>query len=147
MPTYIRELIKKLKHTPPEKPVHAPHRWSEPVYGQKVQYAKDIDSTPYLDDKGKRRIQSVVGSCLYYCRALDGTIHTALNDIGYQQAKPAANTKVEADWLLDYLCTHPDAQLKFVASDMVLWVDSDAAYLVKPGAKSRMAGFYYLSTS
>jgi len=111
-----------------------------------VQYAKAIDSAPYLDAKGIRRIQSIVGSCLYYCRAVDGTIHTALNDIGTQQAKPTTNTKIEADWLLDYLYTHPDAQLKFNASDMILWVDSDAAYLVKPGAKSRMAGFYYLST-
>ena len=105
-----------------------------------------MDSAPYLDAKGIRRIQSIVGSCLYYCRALDGTIHPALNDIGTQQAKPTTNTKIEADWLLDYLYTHPDAQLKFNASDMVLWVDSDAAYLVKPGAKSRMAGFYYLSS-
>ena len=27
-----------------------------------------------------------------------------------------------------------------------MWVDSDAAYLVKPGAKSRTDGFYYLSS-
>ena len=146
MPNYDRELLKKLKHTPPKNPVHAPHRWSELVYGQKIQYAKELDSAPYLDAKGIRRVQSIVGSCLYYCRAVDGTLHPALNDIGTQQAKPTANTKIETDWLLDYLYTHPDAQLKFHASDMILWVDSDAAYLVKPGAKSRMAGFYYLST-
>ena len=47
---------------------------------------------------------------------------------------------------MDYLHTHPDAVLLFKASDMILYVDSDAAYLVKPNAKSRMAGFYYLST-
>ena len=29
---------------------------------------------------------------------------------------------------------------------MILWVDSDAEYLVKPGAKSQMAGFYSLSS-
>ena len=84
MPNYIRELLKKFKHNPPTKPVHAPHRWSEPVYDQKVQYTKDIDSAPHLDAKGTRRIQPTVGSCLYYCRAIDGTINTALNDIGTQ---------------------------------------------------------------
>ena len=77
---------------------------------------------------------------------MDGTILTLLNDIGTQQEKPTKNTNVEADWLLNYLHTHPDAKLLFKASDMVLWVDSDAAYLVKPEAKSRMAGFYYLSS-
>ena len=35
MPNYIKELLKKLKYTSPAKPVHAPHKWSEPVYGQK----------------------------------------------------------------------------------------------------------------
>ena len=146
MPNYIKELLKKLKHTPPTKPVHAPHKWSEPAYGQKIQYAKTTDSSPFLNEKGKRRIQSIVGSCLYYGRAMDGTILTSLNDIGSQQAQPTENTKIEADWLLDYLHTHPDAVLLFKSRDMVLWVDSDAAYLVKPNAKSRMAGFYYLST-
>ena len=49
-------------------------------------------------------------------------------------------------WLLNYLHTHPDAVLIFKASNMVLWVDPDAAYLVKPNTKSRMPGFYYVST-
>ena len=146
MPNYIKELLKKLKHTAPLKPVHAPHAWTEPAYGQKIQYTKEADQSPYLDTKGIRRIQSIVGSCLYYGRAMDGTILTSLNDIGTQQAQPTQNKNAEADWLLDYLHTHPDAELLFKASDMVLWVDSDAAYLVKPGAKSRMAGFYYLSS-
>ena len=35
MPNYIKALLKKLKHTPPARPVHAPHKWSEPAYGQK----------------------------------------------------------------------------------------------------------------
>jgi len=146
MPNYIKALLKKLKHTPPARPVHAPHKWSEPAYGQKIQYAKPADSSPLLNEKGIRRIQSIVGSCLYYGRAMDGTILTSLNDIGSQQAKPTEDTNQEAAWLLDYLHTHPDAVLLFKASDMILYVDSDAAYLVKPNAKSRMAGFYYLST-
>ena len=47
---------------------------------------------------------------------------------------------------MDYLHTHPDTVLLFKASHMLLWVDSDAAYLVKSNAKNRMARFYYLST-
>ena len=82
MPNYIKALLKNLKHTPPAKPVHAPHKWLEPAYGQKKQYAKPADSSPLLNEKGIRRIQSIVGSCLYYGRAVDGTILTALNDIG-----------------------------------------------------------------
>ena len=146
MPNYIKELLKNLKHTAPLKPVHAPHAWSKPVYGQQIQYTKAADQSHYLDVKGIRHIQSIVRFCLYYGRAMHGTILTALNDIGSQQVKPTKNTNGEAGWLLDYLYIHPDAELLFKASDMILWVNSDAAYLVKPGAKSRMVDFYYLSS-
>ena len=35
--------------------------------------------------------------------------------------------------------------MHFYASDMVLMVDSDAAYLVMPNAKSRIVGYFQLS--
>ena len=47
---------------------------------------------------------------------------------------------------LDYVTTHPDATVKFHASDMVLWAHSDASYLSEPKARSRAGGFYYLSS-
>ena len=49
--------------------------------------------------------------------------------------------------LLEYLSTYPDAKVRYYASDMILHVDSDAAYLVAPKAKSRIAGFYYCSNN
>ena len=45
---------------------------------------------------------------------------------------------------MNFLNTHDDAYLPFYASDMVLHVDSDNAYLVCPKARSRVAGYYYL---
>ena len=38
--------------------------------------------------------------------------------------------------LLDYLATHPDAKIRYHASDMVLNIHSDASYLSEIGAKS-----------
>ena len=46
---------------------------------------------------------------------------------------------------MDYMHTYNNAYLRYHASDMVLHVDSDAAYLVLPKARSRIAGFYHLS--
>ena len=57
-----------------------------------------------------------------------------------QQASPTIITKEKAEMLMDYLATHPNAVLRFKASDMRLHIDTDAAYLVAPGAKSRFAG-------
>ena len=47
--------------------------------------------------------------------------------------------------LLNYLYTHPNTKIRYHASDMQLYIDSDAAYLVAPNAKSRIAGYFYLS--
>ena len=46
---------------------------------------------------------------------------------------------------MDYAATYPNAKLRYFASDMILHVDSDAAYLVQPGARSRIAGYYILN--
>ena len=45
---------------------------------------------------------------------------------------------------MDYLATHPEAQIIYRASDMQLQIDSDAAYLVHKNAKSRTGGFHFL---
>ena len=46
---------------------------------------------------------------------------------------------------MDYMHTYSDAYIRYYASDMVLHVDSDAAYLVAPKARSRIAGYFYLA--
>ena len=47
--------------------------------------------------------------------------------------------------LLDYSSTHPNAVIKYYATDMILHMETDAAYLVAPKARSRISGFYYCS--
>jgi hypothetical protein len=46
---------------------------------------------------------------------------------------------------MDYLSTHPEAKIRCHASDMVLAVCSDAAYLVLPNARIRAAGHFFLT--
>ena len=46
--------------------------------------------------------------------------------------------------LLNYAATHPDAKVRFRASDMALHIHSDALYLSEPEAKSRVGGFFFL---
>ena len=47
--------------------------------------------------------------------------------------------------LLDYSHTYPDPKIRYHVSDMCLHLDSDAAYLVQPKARSRVVGHFYLS--
>ena len=48
--------------------------------------------------------------------------------------------------LLDYIATFPNVFIRYYKSDMVLTIDSDAAYLVQPGARSRIAGYFQLNS-
>jgi hypothetical protein len=46
---------------------------------------------------------------------------------------------------LDYCATHPDAVVRYKASDMILALHSDASHLSEPLSKSRAAGHFYLT--
>ena len=48
---------------------------------------------------------------------------------------------------MDYLHTHPDVVIQFHASDMILYIESNAAYLVLPQARSRIASIFYLNNA
>jgi hypothetical protein len=143
MPGYIKKVLARFRHIW-KKIQDAPHPWNEPAYGAHKQYA-DLDLSPNLDKELKNLIQQIVGCCLFYARAVDPTMLTPLNAISEYQADPTEITKRNVDHFLDYCATHPDAGIRYVASDMQLWCDSDAAYLVARNARSRIAGHFYLS--
>lgn len=105
----------------------------------------DDRSIPVLSPKETKHIQSITGSFLYYGRAIDYTTLLALNEIASAQAQPTSHTAQKAQHLMDYLNTYPNAYIHFYASDTILHVNTDAAYLVAPKARSCIAGYFHLS--
>ena len=93
--------MQRLQHTFPSKPQYAPHQLNVPIYGQNRQYAKPEDDSPKLDKRGITRVQSIVGSFLYYTRAIDNTLLVALNKIAATQAAPTQQTNQKITMLLD----------------------------------------------
>ena len=144
MPGYVKKVLNNHQHPPPTIPQYAPHKWNKPAYGRKTQYSPEPDTSPLLDATQKKKVQSIVGSLLYYAQAIDPSILPALNEISTEQAVPTENTMKKCNMLLDYMHTYPNARMRFTAGTMQLLVDSDAAYLVLPGAKSRFAGHFML---
>lgn len=144
---YIPSTLKRLHHKPGKIPQHSPHKYIPFQYPKKgqQQMAKQPNMIPLPKNKIKH-VQSVVGSFLYYARALDYTMIPALNEIGTTQAAPTQYTWDECEQLMDYAATYPHVIVRYYASDMILNIDSDAAYLVLPNAKSRIAGYFYLSS-
>ena len=147
MPDYVIKNLKRL-HPNPSTPQYSPHQHIPIIYGKKGtrQYAPDQDKSKLLPPNEITNIQSIVGTFLYYGRAIDNTILPALNEISNAQATPTIETKKKCTRLMDYLATYPNVYLHYHASDMHLHVESDAAYLVLPKARSRFAGYYHLTS-
>lgn len=144
MPGYINRALQRFGHTKPKRPEHSPHEWTTPNYGARQQYAT-TDSTPFIDIKQVRHVQEVVGTLLYYARAVDSTMLAALGTIATQQASATEATLYAVTRILNYCSTNPAAIIRYTASDMQLYVESDASYLSESKARSRAAGYFYLS--
>ncbi len=103
-----------------------------------------VDTSHKLDDKDIKRVQQIVVSSLYYARAVDMTVLIALSTITSEQTTGTERTMEKALQVLDYLATHPDATVRFHASDMILNIHSDASYLTEPKSRSRASGQFFL---
>ena len=78
---------------------------------------------------------------------MDNTLLTALSTISSAQSKGTQATLNATNQLLDYCHTHPDARIRYYASDMLLRIHSDASYLSEPEARSRAGGYFYLGNA
>jgi len=92
----------------------------EPTYGAKIQYSIEEITEPRLPDNDIKYIQRAVGIFLCYAFALDNTLLVALSDLGSEQTKATKKT-------LESL------------------IKCDEPYLSALRARSRAAGFYFLS--
>ena len=143
MPGYCKEALTRFGHKL-KKVRDQPHCHEIPVYGATVQYAKQEDTSPKLDNEPKKFVQQVTGTFLYYTRSVDPTMLMALSSIASEQANPTQQTLDKTLFFLDYVASHPDTVLTYKASDMVLHVHSDASYLSEAQARSCAAAIYFL---
>jgi hypothetical protein len=72
------------------------------------------------------------------------TVLMALSTIASEQATATKQTIANTEQLLNYLATHPDATMRFSASDMILNIHADASYLSARDAKSRASSHFFL---
>jgi hypothetical protein len=145
MPGYIGEALHKFQHPTPSRPQDAPHDWRQPTYGASIQYADNPDDSPILPAASVTLVQKIVGTLLYYSIAVDPTMLVALGTIAATQAKATKKTLDSTMLLLNYAASHPDATIRYRASDMILHIHSDASYLSEPKSRSRAGGHYFLS--
>ncbi len=144
MPGYISKALTKYQHPKPVTPPHAPYKVAPIQYGARIQRV-EVDTTQPLTPKDIKRVQDIVGTLLYYARAVDPTLLVQLSAIATCQNNGARAVADPCHQLLDYDATHPNAGIWYKACNMVLSVHTDVSYLSKSGGKSRAASHFYLS--
>lgn len=146
MPGYVAAALHRFQHPEPTRDEDSPHAWVPPNYGSTIQLSPLEDTSPPLDKPGITRVQQIIGTLLYYARAIDSTMLVALSTLSAVQSKSTDATADALTRLLNYAASHPDAIVRYHASGMILWIHSDASYLCEPKARSRVGGHFFLSS-
>eukprot|EP00804_Cyclotella_cryptica_P013280 CCRYP_007043-RA/>CCRYP_007043-RA protein AED:0.39 eAED:0.39 QI:0/0/0/1/0/0/3/0/598 len=144
MPDYVRSALHKFAHPQPTRPQHSPYKAAPITYGSTTQENLTDDMPPLSPDKIKF-IQQVVGTFLFFGRTVDPTLAAALSSIASRQSKGTEATLQATRQLLDYVATQPNPSIQYLASDMILALDTDGSYLSELGGRSRAAAYMFLT--
>jgi hypothetical protein len=145
IPGYVAAALKRFKHERPAKPQNQPYPHNPIKYGAKSQTAEPLDDSPLLNKEDKKLVQEITGTFLFYARAVDATMLTALSSLASEQAAPTVRTMQKCKQFLDYVASQEDAVITYRKSDMVLAIHSDASYLSEPKSRSRAGGHFFMS--
>ena len=146
MPHYVKQHIKQYGHKLLNKPQHTPLRPAPRKYEASAQEPEPPYTSSPLDAKDKKFVERVVGSFLYYGRAVDPTILHALSTIASEQANPTQQTLKKVTTFLNYMAIHPESIIRFYKFDMILQIHSDASYLTALKSRSRAGGHFFLGS-
>ena len=102
---YIRKLMQRVRPNG-IKGASTPAQYTPPNYANPGAQKTTIDASPLASESDKKLLQSVVGTLLYYCRAVDPSICTAVHQLGSIQSKPTENDMAKMERLLRYVSSH-----------------------------------------
>ena len=88
----------------------------------------------------------MVGTLLYYSRAVDPSISPAVHALGSIQSKPTKNDMKKLEKLLQYVSKYRNMGIRYYASSMILQLMSDASFPCRPKAASVVGSLAYLGS-
>ena len=141
MPGNIEKSLTNYQYQKPARSQHCPHKHIPITYGA-YQQPTPNDTSPPFSPAGIKHVQDIVGILLCYAWAVDSTLVAAVSFIAARQAKGMQAVQQACDPLFDYVATHPHASLKFIASDMILVVHTNASYLSELNSTSCTTGHF-----
>ena len=107
--------MQKYKHQNPSKPQYTPYPTAPFKYGAAPQEPTPQDTAQLATKSEITRIQHILGSILYYARAVKLTVLMALSTIASEQAEAIKTTLKNVHQVLYYLATNIDATIRFHA--------------------------------
>jgi hypothetical protein len=143
MKGYIDRLLRRVRPNG-IKGASTPATYTPPNYANPQSQKATVDTSALASESEKKLLQSVVGTLLYYSRAVDPSICTAVHELGTVQSKPTVNDMQKMERLLQYVSKHRNIGIRCYASNMALQNISDASYLSRPKARSVCGWFSYL---
>jgi hypothetical protein len=142
MPGYIEKLLQRFKHRHITQS-KSPGIYTPPNYSARTQYTH-LNTTPPLLPAAVKELQEIVGSVLYYARAVDSTFLTSTCAVSSDQSEATEQLQLQADRLLSYAASYPNNKLVFKKSGMVLKIQSDCSYLSRSKSRFVAGGISYL---
>jgi hypothetical protein len=144
MPDYISKALLKYQHQALSKSQHAPYK-ANPIHFRAQVQTVTMDTTAPLFKECIKRMQAIVRTLHYYGCAVNVTILPAVSAIVSRQAQSAEAVADACHQLLDYVATHPNAGICYLASNMILAVHTDAPYISKHHRRSQASAHFYLT--
>ncbi len=143
IPGYVEKALKRFQRTN-LKGADSPIIYVPPSYGKHQQEAPVEEPSTPLAPAEIQELQEIVGVFLFYARAVDPTMLTAINKIASRQSKATSLIRKEVDRFLQYASKYPNATMRVRASNMKLVAHSDGSYLSESEARSRAGGILFL---
>ena len=145
MPGYVKNALRRFNHKPTNHNQTSPRPYTRPTYGAHIQYADNL-LPPNITLEQRKFIQQVVGVFLFYGRAFDSTMLSAISSIVCNLSTAQwKDTQHRINHFLGYAATNPDAALIYKASDMHFRIHTDTSYLTESKARSRAGGYHFFS--
>jgi hypothetical protein len=97
----IKDALHKYKYPMPKRPKYAPHNWTVPDYGQRIQYAPLPDASPPATSQAITRTQGIVGMLLYNALIVYPTLLSPLSTLASQLSTATSATIYYVSHLLE----------------------------------------------
>ena len=85
MPGYVMNALHKFQHPQPNKAQDSPYPATAKQYGVKVQLTDPTDTTACLPMHEIKHLQQIIRTFLFYGRAINPTLLTALSELSSAQ--------------------------------------------------------------